>query len=456
MKLEPKAKPVRIRIKSGGEEHFNLESLKRNFSVQDLWKAVTGGSLSRWLRQQNESELAKQVEAFCQIEKPSTEDYIKFSSLFFEKEIDGQSFEDANALVRFYQNKNLTNNFRFAFFYLLDLLDYQKGRVWFDAYRDMYSKEVWLSFFEKQLTHLCDEEEIDCYRFLSKLYESTHDATKVDYCRIKSEELVVRLAKKDKSIVNKWLATGDYFYIRTLFKDKSVCRSISNNDWIAVFEQCKDIIVDQAECFYFLSTLYENKKNVDKSIEYLERSAKLGYREAKNKLISITSSHPEFSEILNHHRNEGKIAYGDLSAINKELKNNIKKDEYFKICFDCIKMFKETIDDKFSDDAVGWDNLVVRRESLFGKYGKPYELLIALVAALAWELKKQSLEFFEEDYFIDTYNNKIYELKRTNKKAIVCASRGMECNLKEDSIIQQMLFCMETFGEAYSVKRQTK
>ena len=81
MKLEPKAKPVRIRIKSGGEEHFNLESLKQNFSVQDLWESVVGGSLSRWLRRQNESELAKQVEAFCQIEKPSTEDYIKFNSL---------------------------------------------------------------------------------------------------------------------------------------------------------------------------------------------------------------------------------------------------------------------------------------------------------------------------------------------------------------------------------------
>ena len=59
MKLEPKAKPVRIRIKSGGEEHFNLESLKQNFSVQDLWEAVRGKSLSRWLKQQNEMELAE-------------------------------------------------------------------------------------------------------------------------------------------------------------------------------------------------------------------------------------------------------------------------------------------------------------------------------------------------------------------------------------------------------------
>ena len=109
MKLEPKAKPVRIRIKSGGEEHFNLESLKQNFSVQDLWVSVVEGSLSRWLRQQNEIELAEKVEAFCKVEKPSTEDYIKFSSLFFEKEIGGVP-NDANALVKFYEERNLKKN----------------------------------------------------------------------------------------------------------------------------------------------------------------------------------------------------------------------------------------------------------------------------------------------------------------------------------------------------------
>ena len=103
MKLEPKAKPVRIRIKSGGEEHFNLESLKRNFSVQDLWEAVTGGSLSRWLRQQNETELAKKVDEFCHIKKLSNDYYIKFSALFFEEE----SINDANSLVTFYLEKKL-------------------------------------------------------------------------------------------------------------------------------------------------------------------------------------------------------------------------------------------------------------------------------------------------------------------------------------------------------------
>lgn len=49
MELIPKAKPVKIRIKSGGEEHSSLESLKRNFSISDI-NPLLDGRLARWLR----------------------------------------------------------------------------------------------------------------------------------------------------------------------------------------------------------------------------------------------------------------------------------------------------------------------------------------------------------------------------------------------------------------------
>lgn len=51
MKIIAKAKPVKIRIKSGGEEHSSLESLKRNFSFKDI-EPLLDGRLSRWLKQQ--------------------------------------------------------------------------------------------------------------------------------------------------------------------------------------------------------------------------------------------------------------------------------------------------------------------------------------------------------------------------------------------------------------------
>lgn len=54
MRIIAKAKPIRIRIKSGGEEHSSLDSLRQNLCVQDLWPLVKDKRLSRWLRQLGE------------------------------------------------------------------------------------------------------------------------------------------------------------------------------------------------------------------------------------------------------------------------------------------------------------------------------------------------------------------------------------------------------------------
>jgi len=63
MRIIAKAKPIRIRIKSGGEEHFSLDSLRQNLNVQDLWPLIKDNRLSRWLRQLGETELAHSVES---------------------------------------------------------------------------------------------------------------------------------------------------------------------------------------------------------------------------------------------------------------------------------------------------------------------------------------------------------------------------------------------------------
>ena len=63
MRIIAKAKPIRIRIKSGGEEHFSLDSLRQNLNVQDLWPLIKDKRLSRWLMQLGETELAHSVES---------------------------------------------------------------------------------------------------------------------------------------------------------------------------------------------------------------------------------------------------------------------------------------------------------------------------------------------------------------------------------------------------------
>ena len=454
MKLEPKAKPVRIRIKSGGEEHFNLESLKQNFSVQDLWEAVRGKSLSRWLKQQNEMELAEKVDSFGQNDKLSIEDYIKFSNMFFEKETGDRPIENANALLGFYQDKNLMNNFRNAFSFLLNLMDYEEGKAWFDSFRHIKSGEDWIAFFTAMLSQLEGQDKAECYGFLSMLHNDNNDSKMSDDCSLKQKELIIDLVKKDKKVADKWLALNDYNIIKAIFENEIQVKT--NEEWIVIFENCKSQLSDaeKAEYCYYLASLYEKVGEKKKAGDCMKKASDLGYAKAIMRMRTNNSRYPELTNILNHYRDGKSIAFGNLSAIMKDIKTIEGKDIYYMVCGNCIKMFKETINDRFSEDAIGWDNLVDRREALFDKYGKSYELIIALVADLAWELKKQSLEMFEADSFIGKCENKFYESKRANKKVVICSSRGMECNLKEDSIIDQMFFCLETFGDSYSIKRK--
>lgn len=60
MKLIAKAKPVKIRIKSGDEEHISLESLRKNFEWEDVRKLFDGG-LYRWLRRIDKSDIAEML-----------------------------------------------------------------------------------------------------------------------------------------------------------------------------------------------------------------------------------------------------------------------------------------------------------------------------------------------------------------------------------------------------------
>ncbi|MCQ2093766.1 MAG: hypothetical protein MJY81_02070 [Bacteroidaceae bacterium] len=69
MKLIPKARPVRIRISSGGIEHSSLTSLKEHFSLEDVMGLIANGSLARWLRQCGESELAGVIECASENDK---------------------------------------------------------------------------------------------------------------------------------------------------------------------------------------------------------------------------------------------------------------------------------------------------------------------------------------------------------------------------------------------------
>lgn len=83
MRLIAKAKPVRIRISCGGQEHFSLESLRRSFSCREVAKLLDA-PLVKWLNQQNEQQTAEKVREL--IDRKETCTPVELASAFFDEE----------------------------------------------------------------------------------------------------------------------------------------------------------------------------------------------------------------------------------------------------------------------------------------------------------------------------------------------------------------------------------
>ena len=98
MKLIPKAKPVKIRIKSGGEEHSSLDSLLHNFKVSDI-EPLLDGRLVRWLKQQGENELAGVVDGIDASSLQTVHGLMYLMKIFFPEYIEEKGINDLLALA---------------------------------------------------------------------------------------------------------------------------------------------------------------------------------------------------------------------------------------------------------------------------------------------------------------------------------------------------------------------
>lgn len=98
MKLIPKAKPVKIRIKSGGQEHSSLESLMCNFDISDI-KPLLDGRLERWLRQQGENEYAESVHGMDDSSLDTIRGAMCLMKIFFHEYIEKNGINDLLSLT---------------------------------------------------------------------------------------------------------------------------------------------------------------------------------------------------------------------------------------------------------------------------------------------------------------------------------------------------------------------
>lgn len=119
MKLIAKAKPVKIRIKSGGEEHTSLDSLKRNFNISDI-VPLLDGRLIRWLKQQGENELADIIVGFDMSQLNTLQGVINLIKLFFGEYIEKKSINNTLSLLEdWLKSSCYRKNGEYLFQYLL-------------------------------------------------------------------------------------------------------------------------------------------------------------------------------------------------------------------------------------------------------------------------------------------------------------------------------------------------
>lgn len=146
MRIISKAKPIRIRIKSGEEEHSSLDSLRRNLCVQELWPLIKDHRLSRWLRQLGEVDLAHDIDALSESQLDFST-YFKVLLLFLKDDLVGCHVTELYTLFSFWHDceKRKSKNYDSLRKYLLS--KYEGAKFIFKQYPEEVSDGEWWDVF---------------------------------------------------------------------------------------------------------------------------------------------------------------------------------------------------------------------------------------------------------------------------------------------------------------------
>lgn len=196
MKLEPKAKPIRIRIKLGDSEHSSLDSVKDNFSIEELYPLFKDGRLERWLRQIGEIVVADKVQAISgKCGDGGLQDHILFLSVFFK--------EVADSLHKDGFGEDFFDNVSFDVLKIVFRHTKDTGGVNRKEYLDKYlSKSQLIPIFEDSVLHSVYSDKGEWGMKFASLVENYEDYKRFfDYV-----EKAARTHPEYEDIL------GDYFY----------------------------------------------------------------------------------------------------------------------------------------------------------------------------------------------------------------------------------------------------
>jgi hypothetical protein len=298
MKLEPKAKPIRIRIKLGNSEHSSLDSVKSNFSIKELYPLFKDGRLERWLEQIGEKQFAHRTgELSKQCGDGNMKDYIQFLSLFFKEVEDSLSaFKGEEWSIYDYLSSASLDTIQIIYAQTMDMEEIDWGE---EFAKLVTNEEKYKELFTYLESFSRNNPQPERYKkIISTFYSNCSQKGYQWASAFKDEELTI----------------DDIAYIY-----QNDCFQIPDVDWGKLFADCvKDWATDSER----IEKIIKSEHN----ISFYNHCVKNGFEEAKMKLdpwYELANSN-EYEIIIkalsqwlrskNHNFNRDNHNYNDLNS----------------------------------------------------------------------------------------------------------------------------------------------
>ena len=407
MKLEPKAKPIKIRIKLGNSEFSSLDDVKKNFELSGLYPLFRDGRLERWLKQIGEPKIAENIKGIVgQYEEGDLRDYILLLSVFYEDVAESLSHVNINDF------SSLDNCLSFLSLDALEkIYDQAKKEFnWENHLKSMFSREDIISLFESKFFRKIYSEIGDQWGAkMSQFVESDEDYIRffdcIDMFVRKNPEHVNMLSGYFYSLQDAGYDWGKlygkidlkkvlYWYSKPIFRQNCVI------DWKAIVSP-------------FLTA--ENIKEVFESPDHHSiYGDNWGYEFAK--LVTNKEIYSDFLKYL--------INYTQKNGCVKKCKTLISEfyDHTSKNGYNWLEIFGQTLDDI---EYVYHNKYFQNLEDI--KWGEIFAEVMS-----NWDKEHQQIETVLKPKHLDSFyqycaNKK--GIKTANKKGIKTAEKKLENKL---------------------------
>ena len=261
MKLIPKAKPVRIRISAGGQEHSSLDTLLESFDIESMLSLYINGSLSRWLNQIGAFDIADKLSGLkiSDLDNITDGELESFVKLFYNDEISTVARKIAHSYESSGNGEQIVRWHNIAYKYGNIESCSELGRIYqygLFGVRQCYSKAV------ENFKIAAENGDAEAQYSLACYYsEGVH----VEQSTSEATSLLEKAAKS--GLVRSYLALASVLYSQERYEEaRKWCELAIDNG--------EELDINKLE---FIASLYDNiEGNEKKSFDYYLQAAQQG------------------------------------------------------------------------------------------------------------------------------------------------------------------------------------